>query len=68
MDDADRRRCVDNLQAELDGASLYHALAQIEDGSELATVYTRMAETVISSISAQSAMDVSAIQRNNRDS
>jgi vacuolar iron transporter family protein len=44
MDDADRRRVVDNLQAELDGASLYHALAEIEDGSELAIVYTRMAE------------------------
>ena len=34
----------DNLQAEIDGASLYRALAQIEDGGELATVYIRMAE------------------------
>ena len=68
MDDADRRRFVDNLQAELDGASLYHALAQIEDGSELATDYTRVAETVISSTPAWSEMEVSAIERNNRDS
>ena len=44
MDDADRRRYVDNLQAELDGAALYRALAQIKDESELATVCTRMAE------------------------
>src|SRR5215212_2841120 len=44
MEDADRRRFVNNLQAELDGAALYRALAQIEHGSELATVYTRMAE------------------------
>jgi VIT1/CCC1 family predicted Fe2+/Mn2+ transporter len=44
MDTADRRRFVDNLQAEVDGAALYHALAQIEDERELATVYTRMAE------------------------
>jgi hypothetical protein len=44
MEDADRRRFVDNLQAELDGAALYRALAGIEAGSELATVYTHMAE------------------------
>jgi vacuolar iron transporter family protein len=44
MEDADRRRFVDNLQAELDGAALYRALAGIETGSELAAVYTRMAE------------------------
>jgi VIT1/CCC1 family predicted Fe2+/Mn2+ transporter len=44
MDDADRRRYVDNLQAEVDGAALYRALAALEAGSELATVYTRMAE------------------------
>src|SRR5215213_11816872 len=44
MEDADRRRFVDNLQAELDGAALYRALARIETGSELAAVYTRMAE------------------------
>jgi vacuolar iron transporter family protein len=44
MDDADRRPYVDNLQAELDGVALYRALAEIEDGTEMATVYTRMAE------------------------
>src|SRR4051812_47881778 len=44
MDTADRRRYLDNLQAEVDGAALYRALAGIEAGSELATVYTRMAE------------------------
>ena len=44
MDTADRRRVVDNLQAELDGAALYRALAEIEDERALATVYTRMAE------------------------
>ncbi len=44
MEDADRRRFVDNLQAELDGAALYRALARIEAGSELATVYTHMAK------------------------
>jgi VIT1/CCC1 family predicted Fe2+/Mn2+ transporter len=44
MEDADRRRFVNNFQAELDGAALYRALAGIEAGSELAAVYTRMAE------------------------
>jgi VIT1/CCC1 family predicted Fe2+/Mn2+ transporter len=44
MDTADRRRYVENLQAEVDGAALYRALAELEAGSELATVYTRMAE------------------------
>jgi vacuolar iron transporter family protein len=44
MEDADRRRFVNNLQAELDGVALYRALAQLEAGTELATVYTRMAE------------------------
>src|SRR5215213_104356 len=44
MDDADRQRYVDNLQAELEGVALYRSLAEIEDGTELATVYTRMAE------------------------
>jgi VIT1/CCC1 family predicted Fe2+/Mn2+ transporter len=44
MEDTDRRRFVDNLQAELDGTALYRALAKIEAGSELATVYTHMAE------------------------
>jgi VIT1/CCC1 family predicted Fe2+/Mn2+ transporter len=44
MDATDQQRLRDNLQAEIDGASLYRALAQIEAGSELATVYTHMAE------------------------
>jgi vacuolar iron transporter family protein len=44
VDTADRGRYLDNLQAEVDGAALYRALAEIEAGSELATVYTRMAE------------------------
>jgi vacuolar iron transporter family protein len=41
----DQQRLRDNLQAEIDGASLYRALAGIEAGTELATVYTHMAET-----------------------
>lgn len=44
MQRADRNRYLANLQAEIDGAALYRALADIEAGSELATVYTRMAE------------------------
>ena len=44
MDVTDQKRLRDNLQAEIDGASLYRALAQIEAESELATVYTHMAE------------------------
>jgi vacuolar iron transporter family protein len=44
MDVTDEKRLRDNLQAEIDGAALYRALAQIEAGGELATVYTRMAE------------------------
>lgn len=44
MDAADRRRYIDNFQAEVDGGALYRALAALEAGSELATVYTRMAE------------------------
>ena len=44
MDATDRQRYRDNLQAEIDGAALYRALAEIEAGGELATVYTRMAE------------------------
>jgi vacuolar iron transporter family protein len=39
--DLDRYRA--NLQAEIDGAALYRALAEIEAGSELATVYSRLA-------------------------
>jgi vacuolar iron transporter family protein len=44
MERADRDRYVANLQAEIDGSALYRALADIEGGSELATVYSRMAE------------------------
>lgn len=44
MERSDRDRYLANLQAEVDGAALYRALAQIENGSELAAVYTRMAE------------------------
>ena len=44
-DATDQQRLRDNLQAEIDGASLYRALAGIEAGTELATVYTHMAET-----------------------
>ena len=41
----DRDRYLGNLQAEIDGAALYRALAELEAGSGLAPVYTRMAET-----------------------
>ena len=44
MQQADRERYQKNLQAEIDGVALYRALAEIEGGSELATVYTRMAD------------------------
>ena len=43
MDPADRKRLLDNLQGEIDGAALYQALAASEAGAELATVYSRMA-------------------------
>ena len=45
MATADRDRYLGNLQAEIDGAALYRVLAELESGSELAPVYTRMAET-----------------------
>jgi VIT1/CCC1 family predicted Fe2+/Mn2+ transporter len=41
---SDTQRFLNNLQAEIDGAALYRALAEIESGSELASVYTRMAD------------------------
>ena len=41
----DRDRYLGNLQAEIDGAALYRALAELEAGTGLAPVYTRMAET-----------------------
>jgi vacuolar iron transporter family protein len=44
MQPADRERYQTNLQAEIDGVALYRALAEIEAGSELATVYSRMAD------------------------
>ena len=40
-----RERYLTNLQAEIDGAALYRTLAELEAGSDLAPVYTRMAET-----------------------
>jgi VIT1/CCC1 family predicted Fe2+/Mn2+ transporter len=43
MSTSEQERYRDNLQAEIDGAALYHALAQLEAGSELADVYERMA-------------------------
>ena len=46
-DATDQKRFHDNLQAEIDGAALYRALAKIEHGSELAAVYTRMAEACL---------------------
>ena len=44
MDASNRDRYLSNLQAEIDGAALYRALAEIEAGGELAQVYARMAE------------------------
>ena len=40
----DRDRYLANLQAEIDGAALYRALAEIERSPALETVYSRMAE------------------------
>jgi VIT1/CCC1 family predicted Fe2+/Mn2+ transporter len=40
-----RERYLTNLQAEIDGAALYRTLAELEAASDLAPVYTRMAET-----------------------
>ena len=45
MDTSDPDRYRANLQAEIDGAALYRALAAIEAGGELSRVYARMAET-----------------------
>ena len=39
----DRRRYVQNLQGEVDGAALYHALAAAEHDPRLADVYRRLA-------------------------
>lgn len=47
MNVTDQRCLVNNLQAEADGAALYRALAALESGSELATVYGRMAKAEI---------------------
>ncbi|HYP19083.1 MAG TPA: ferritin family protein, partial [Chloroflexia bacterium] len=45
MAPSNRERYLDNLQAEVDGAALYRALAELEAASDLAPVYKRMAET-----------------------
>jgi hypothetical protein len=45
MESSDRERHQNYFQAEIDCAALYRALARIEAGTELVTVYTRMAET-----------------------
>ena len=44
MDQADRARYRDNLQGEVDSATLYRALASMEPNSKLAEVYNRLAE------------------------
>ena len=44
MQQADRERYQNNLRAEIDGAALYRALAEVEGSPELATVYSRMAD------------------------
>ena len=41
----DTQRFLNNLQAEIDGTALYRALAEIEAGGELATVYAGMADS-----------------------
>jgi VIT1/CCC1 family predicted Fe2+/Mn2+ transporter len=43
MNSNNRGRYLNNLQGEIDGAALYHAIAQFEAGSELADIYERMA-------------------------
>ena len=45
MQASDRNRYLANLQAEIDGAALYRALATSATGPELAAVYQRMAES-----------------------
>jgi VIT1/CCC1 family predicted Fe2+/Mn2+ transporter len=45
MSDGQLSRYRDNLQAEIDGAALYRALAEIEQEPELRAVYARMAES-----------------------
>jgi VIT1/CCC1 family predicted Fe2+/Mn2+ transporter len=45
MDETQRTRYLTNLQAEIDGAALYRALAEIEQSAELSRVYAKMAET-----------------------
>ena len=42
-DTADRSRIRANLQGEIDGASLYAALSQVETDPQLAEVYRRLA-------------------------
>lgn len=43
MEPSERDRYLGNLQAEIDGAALYHALAEIEGAGELSHVYARLA-------------------------
>ena len=43
MQQADPEQYQANLQAEIDGAALYRALAKLDASSELAMVYERMA-------------------------
>jgi VIT1/CCC1 family predicted Fe2+/Mn2+ transporter len=45
MASSDTQRFLNNLQAEIDGAALYRALADVEAGGELAAIYVRMAES-----------------------
>src|SRR5690242_14782395 len=39
------KRYEANLQGEVDGAALYHSLAELEEQPELARLYRRLAET-----------------------
>lgn len=45
MNQQDRQRYRANVQAEIAGAALYRALADLEAGGELASIYNRMAES-----------------------
>ena len=44
MPPSDHQRYMRNLQAEIDGAALYRALADLEEDASLADIYRRMAE------------------------
>lgn len=45
MGETDVERYQANLQAEVDGAALYHALAKLESSPDLSAVYERLAES-----------------------